>query len=57
MKPAGQHPGCPPRLTFHGRCLLVRRVVLDRRPVAHVAKERRPAHPGRACAPGRRSDR
>ena len=27
------------RLTFHGRCLLVRRVVLDGRPVAHVAKE------------------
>ncbi|MFC3588641.1 IS481 family transposase, partial [Streptantibioticus rubrisoli] len=27
------------RLTFHGRCLLVRRVVFDRRPVAHVAKE------------------
>lgn len=27
------------RLTFHGRCLLVRRVVLDERPVAHVAKE------------------
>ncbi|WP_328546934.1 IS481 family transposase [Streptomyces platensis] len=27
------------RLTFHGRCLLVRRVVHDRRPVAHVAKE------------------
>ncbi|MEU5366647.1 leucine zipper domain-containing protein, partial [Streptomyces sp. NPDC005925] len=27
------------RLTFHGRCLLVRRVVDDRRPVAHVAKE------------------
>ncbi|MFH7335295.1 CGNR zinc finger domain-containing protein [Streptomyces sp. KHY 26] len=24
------------RLTFHGRCLLVRRVVFDRRPVAHV---------------------
>jgi transposase len=27
------------RLTFHGRCLLVRRVVFDRRPVAHVAAE------------------
>ena len=27
------------RLTFHGRCLLVRRVVFDQRPVAHVAKE------------------
>ena len=27
------------RLTFHGRCLLVRRVVYDLRPVAHVAKE------------------
>ncbi|TDD66677.1 hypothetical protein E1298_40135 [Actinomadura rubrisoli] len=27
------------RLTFHGRCLLVRRVVQDRRPVAHVAAE------------------
>jgi transposase InsO family protein len=27
------------RLTFHGRCLLVRRVVFDRRPQAHVAKE------------------
>ena len=27
------------RLTFHGRCLLVRRVRLDGRPVAHVAKE------------------
>lgn len=27
------------RLTFHGRCLLVERVVLDRRPVSHVAKE------------------
>ncbi|UKY49584.1 IS481 family transposase [Streptomyces inhibens] len=27
------------RLTFHGRCLLVRRVVPGRRPVAHVAKE------------------
>lgn len=27
------------RLTFHGRCLLVRRVRFDRRPVAHVAKE------------------
>ncbi|MEJ8647923.1 IS481 family transposase [Streptomyces sp. MS1.AVA.3] len=27
------------RLTFHGRCLLVRRVVHNRRPVAHVAKE------------------
>ncbi|AZS71130.1 IS481 family transposase [Streptomyces lydicus] len=27
------------RLTFHGRCLLVRRVVHDLRPVAHVAKE------------------
>jgi transposase InsO family protein len=27
------------RLTFHGRCLLVRRVVIDGRPVAHVAKE------------------
>jgi hypothetical protein len=26
-------------LTFHGRCLLVRRVVFDRRPVAHVAAE------------------
>ncbi len=27
------------RLTFHGRCLLVRRVRCDGRPVAHVAKE------------------
>lgn len=27
------------RLTFHGRCLLVRRVREDGRPVAHVAKE------------------
>lgn len=27
------------RLTFHGRCLLVRRVVFDGRPVAHVAAE------------------
>jgi transposase InsO family protein len=27
------------RLTFHGRCLLVRRVRFDRRPVSHVAKE------------------
>jgi transposase InsO family protein len=27
------------RLTFHGRCLLVRRVVFDRRPQAHVARE------------------
>lgn len=27
------------RLTFHGRCLLVRRIRMDRRPVAHVAKE------------------
>lgn len=27
------------RLTFHGRCLLVRRVRVERRPVAHVAKE------------------
>ncbi|MEV5568813.1 IS481 family transposase [Spirillospora sp. NPDC052269] len=27
------------RLTFHGRCLLVRRVVEDGRPVAHVAAE------------------
>ncbi|WP_225828506.1 IS481 family transposase [Streptomyces naphthomycinicus] len=27
------------RLTSHGRCLLVRRVVHDLRPVAHVAKE------------------
>jgi transposase InsO family protein len=27
------------RLTFHGRCLLVRRVVFDRRPQAHVATE------------------
>jgi transposase InsO family protein len=27
------------RLTFHGRCLLVRRIRFDRRPVAHVAKE------------------
>jgi transposase InsO family protein len=27
------------RLTFHGRCLLVRRVRGDGRPVAHVAKE------------------
>jgi transposase InsO family protein len=26
-------------LTFHGRCLLVRRIRIDRRPVAHVAKE------------------
>ncbi|MET9658376.1 leucine zipper domain-containing protein [Streptomyces sp. NPDC006510] len=27
------------RLTFHGRCLLVRRVVQGLRPVAHVARE------------------
>ena len=27
------------RLTFHGRCLLVRRVVIHGRPKAHVAKE------------------
>lgn len=27
------------RLTFHGRCLLIERVVGDRRPVSHVAKE------------------
>lgn len=27
------------RLTFHGRCLLIERVVADRRPVSHVAKE------------------
>lgn len=27
------------RLTFHGRCLLVRRIRFDRRPVAHVTKE------------------
>ena len=27
------------RLTFHGRCLLVRRVRIERRPQAHVAKE------------------
>lgn len=27
------------RLTVHGRALLVRRVVSDRRPVSHVAKE------------------
>jgi transposase InsO family protein len=27
------------RLTFHGRCLLVRRVVFEGRPVAHVASE------------------
>lgn len=27
------------RLTFHGRCLLVERVLSDRRPVSHVAKE------------------
>lgn len=27
------------RLTFHGRCLLVERVLLDRRPVSHVARE------------------
>lgn len=27
------------RLTFHGRCLLVRRVRVDCRPVSHVAKE------------------
>ena len=27
------------RLTFHGRCLLVRRVRIDGRPVSHVAKE------------------
>jgi transposase InsO family protein len=27
------------RLTFHGRCLLVRRVRMEGRPVAHVAKE------------------
>jgi transposase InsO family protein len=27
------------RLTFHGRCLLVRRVRFDGRPVSHVAKE------------------
>ncbi|MGJ1577233.1 leucine zipper domain-containing protein, partial [Clavibacter sepedonicus] len=27
------------RLTVHGRVLLVRRVVEDRRPVSHVARE------------------
>jgi transposase InsO family protein len=27
------------RLTFHGRCLLVRRVCIDGRPAAHVARE------------------
>ncbi|MGJ1644498.1 IS481 family transposase, partial [Clavibacter sepedonicus] len=27
------------RLTVHGRLLLVRRVVEDRRPVSHVARE------------------
>jgi transposase-like protein len=27
------------RLTVHGRALLVRRVLVDRRPIAHVAKE------------------
>ena len=27
------------RLTFHGRCLLIERVIGDRRPVSHVAKE------------------
>lgn len=27
------------RLTFHGRCLLVERVLIDHRPVSHVAKE------------------
>jgi len=27
------------RLTFHGRCLLIERIVSDRRPVSHVAKE------------------
>jgi transposase InsO family protein len=32
-------PHANARLTFHGRCLLVRRVVFDRRPVAHVAAE------------------
>jgi transposase InsO family protein len=27
------------RLTFHGRCLLIERVLVERRPVSHVAKE------------------
>ena len=27
------------RLTFHGRCLLITRIRMDHRPVAHVAKE------------------
>jgi transposase InsO family protein len=27
------------RLTFHGRCLLIERVLVDGRPVSHVAKE------------------
>ena len=27
------------RLTFHGRCLLIRRIRFDRRPVSHVAAE------------------
>ena len=27
------------RLTFHGRCLLVRRVRVEGRPAAHVARE------------------
>lgn len=31
------HPSA--RLTPRGRALLVRRVILDRRPVSHVAKE------------------
>ncbi|MGJ1656650.1 helix-turn-helix domain-containing protein, partial [Clavibacter sepedonicus] len=37
-----RRPRCPianARLTVHGRLLLVRRVVEDRRPVAHVARE------------------
>ncbi|MGJ1780247.1 leucine zipper domain-containing protein, partial [Clavibacter sepedonicus] len=37
-----RRPRCPianARLTVHGRLLLVRRVVEDRRPVSHVARE------------------
>ncbi|AWW35495.1 hypothetical protein DN051_01420 [Streptomyces cadmiisoli] len=35
------------RLTFHGRCLVVRSVVADRRPVAHVV-QRKSASPASA---------
>lgn len=33
------HERCRARLTVYGRRLLVSRVIDDRRPVAHVAKE------------------